>query len=616
MGDRPCYLKILGSFEIEDQRGTAIRLPRGNVRWILASLVLELGRPISEQRLIEQVWGPRGASLVALHSAVYRLRSWAVAAGFAEALRIEYTGTGYQLRAEAAQVATDAAAFNERLGAAARLDGEDRFAALLRAASVWRESALADAPPGLRLHPATADLDHRRSQAAVELAEAARQVGRAAEVLELLRHAAHDLPYDEPLQAAFLTAANGAGLRTEAVRHFGALSKRLATELGVAPSPDLLRAARSDGQSAGAATDPLRGTRREARAPDRPVRSELDHGMPRPAVDFVGRAAELAAIRSVLTDGRGPRLAYLMGPPGIGKSELTFKAARELRAELGLRVLYASLAGSADAPAMPNDVMRSFVLAMDPAAEAAPPDPQLLCARYQSLLAQQPTLVVLDDVAGAAQARPLLPTAESGRALINGRLRAPALAGVTVVPLCRLTGDEGAALLASHLGTRRAAGAEQLLAEIVDYLDGHPLALRAAGLRLAGHPHWTLAWMAQNLRDPRTRLAGLSHDGLSVRQLIVDAFRRLPARSASMLLELHRSAAARRDPRGGRIVIGIETSAQAAAVDELVARWMVEPCYGGPGSADLGGGRAVRISSLLDAFLTELADAALRKQSH
>jgi hypothetical protein len=445
----------------------------------------------------------------------------------------------------------------------------------------------------------------------VELAQAARQAGRATEVLEILRRTAHDMPYDEPLQAAFLIAANEAGLRTEAVRHFGALSKRLATELGVAPSPDLLRAVRVDGQSAAPVSgESLRGARSVSRPQQQPGRAELEHGLPRPVVDFVGRGGELARIKSALTDDRGPRLVYVMGPPGIGKSELTFKIAQDLRAEHGLRVLYAALDGSTDAPAAPYDVMRRFVGAMEPTADISALDSQLLCARYQSLLAQRPTLVALDDIAGAVQVRPLLPAAESGRALTNGRLRGPALAGAAIVQLCRLTADEGALLLDSHLGADRAAGAEVLLGEIVDYLDGHPLALRTAGLRLAAHPHWTLAWMTQNLSDPRTRLAGLSHDDLSVRQVILDVFRQLPARSVAVLRELHRSAVVARDPHGGRIVIGIGTSAEAAAVDELVARWIVEPCDGAAGAADPAGGRGVRISSLLDAFLTELEDAA------
>jgi DNA-binding SARP family transcriptional activator len=609
MDEGPFYLKILGSFEITDGDGARIELPRGNARWILASLVLEFGPGISEQRLIEQVWGPRGTSIVALRSAVSRLRGWIAAAEFGELLRIEYTGTGYQLRAR--RFVTDAGEFKEQFEAAAKLEGEERFAALLRAASLWRESALADAPPGLRHHPVTADLDHRRSQAAVQLVHAARHVGRTAEVLEILRRTAHDLPYDEPLQAAFLTAANEAGLRTEAVRHFGVLSNRLAVELGVSPSPDLLRAAREGGHVAAATADPPRAAAAAAMARPgpaaEPARPELEHGLPRPVVDFVGRAAELAAIWSALTDERGARPVYVMGPPGIGKTELCLNAAQHLRAEAGLRVLYAPLAGSTDLPAAPHDVMRRFVQAMEPAADASEPDPERLSARYQSLLARRPTLIVLDEVAGAAQVRPLLPTSDSCRVLINGRIRSPALAGVTILELCRLTIDEGVRLLSSYLGARRAAESELLLPRIVDYVDGHPLALRTAGLRLASHPHWTVAWMTEILRDPRTRLTGLSHDGLSVRQLISDAFGSLPAQSAAMLLQLHRSGV--HNPCDGRMVIEIGTPAQAAAVDELVARWIVQPWQARPGSANRDA-KAVRISKLLDAYLTELEGAA------
>lgn len=629
MEERQFYLKILGSFEIVGGGGERIRLPQGNARWILASLILEIPGGISEQRLIEQVWGPRGTSVAALRSAVSRLRGWIAAVGLDAALRIDYTGTGYQLGAQG--VGLDAAGFKERFETAAGLKHEERYAVLLGAASLWRGAALSDAPPGLRHHPVTADLDHRRSQAAVELAHAARQVGRTDEILEILRRTAHDMPYDEPLQAAFLSAAIEAGLRTEAIRHFGVLSKRLATELGVTPSPDLLRAVRAD-RGAPSAAELLR-TAGTSRIPVESARPGLgvEHGLPHPVVDFVGRGRELAAVRSALLDPHGRRMVYVMGPPGIGKSELCLKAAHELRAQTDVRVLYASLAGSGDFPAASYDVMRRFVQAMEPSGETAALEPHRLADRYQSLLARHATLIVLDDVAGAVQVRPLLPISDTSRVLINGRVRAPALSGVTTLQLCKLADAEGVSLLSMHLSEGRTSGAARMLEEMVGYLDGHPLALRTAGLRLAAHPHWDVAWMARSLRDPRTRLAELSHDGLSVRQLIGEAYGRLSAQSAATLLRLHQSAAATRTAGDDHLVIDIDSPAQATVIDDLVARWILAPHPGGcgrdgrcpaeaagagadgpaaDGSAADGSGHghrlSFRLSSLIDAFLTEL----------
>ncbi|WNI15076.1 AfsR/SARP family transcriptional regulator [Actinacidiphila sp. ITFR-21] len=216
-------------------------LPRGKPRWILASLVLELGRAVPDRRLVEQVWGPPGASSAALRSATSRLRGWLAEAGLGEDVSIEYTGTAYVMYAR--RTVLDAARATLLLREPQH--GPRRFEDLVEAAQLWREPALADAPPGLRHHPVTAELDQMRSRCVVELGELAARLGRSAPVLGLLRRAARDAPYDEPVQAAFVTAAHQCGLRMEAARHYDMVCRYLASDLGVRPSPALLGAGRA-----------------------------------------------------------------------------------------------------------------------------------------------------------------------------------------------------------------------------------------------------------------------------------------------------------------------------------------------------------------------------------
>lgn len=512
-------LKILGPFEAI-QFGQQLALPRGKLRWILASLVLELGRAVPERRLVEQVWGPSGASSAALRSATSRLRSWLAEVGLGDDIRIEHTGTAYVMcaRRTLLDAAKATALFHETGYGSRRLDR------LIEAAELWREPVLADAPPGLRHHPVAAELDHMRSRCVGELGELAAQLGQSALVLGILRHAARDAPYDEPVQAAYITAAHECGLRTEAVRHYDTVCRYLASDLGVSPSPTLLAAARALRQG-GIGMEPVAVLGATGPAS---VTVPSDILPPAPTKDFIGRAVELGFAQYVLTDTEGPSVMYVSGAPGVGKTELCLQAAAELRAGGFQRILYAAMRGSTPHPAAPHDVLARFVHAMDPAA-AGSADPRVLAGRYQDLLARHSTLIVLDDVAGPAQMAPLVPEVPGCLVLANGRGRAPALHECTVLELCTLTMPAGISLLAGLIGDERIERSRDAFESIFTSVDGHPAALRIAGLRLAARPGWRPEDLADRLRDHSTLIEELSHDDLSLRDVFDGICGRLDA---------------------------------------------------------------------------------------
>ena len=72
----------------------------------------------------------------------------------------------------------------------------------------------------------------------------------------------------------------------------------------------------------------------------------LRHNLPSQATSFVGRAAELAELRSLLAGGS--RLVTITGPGGIGKSRLAVQVAAEMLDGAGDGVWLAELAPVAD----------------------------------------------------------------------------------------------------------------------------------------------------------------------------------------------------------------------------------------------------------------------------
>src|SRR5450755_2810135 len=53
---------------------------------------------------------------------------------------------------------------------------------------------------------------------------------------------------------------------------------------------------------------------------------------PSPPTTFVGRSAELSALRALMLEG-GARLVTILGPPGMGKTRLALRYAEEFSAQ-------------------------------------------------------------------------------------------------------------------------------------------------------------------------------------------------------------------------------------------------------------------------------------------
>ncbi|MFD2357546.1 NB-ARC domain-containing protein [Nonomuraea ferruginea] len=172
-------------------------------------------------------------------------------------------------------------------------------------------------------------------------------------------------------------------------------------------------------------------------------------------------------------------------------------------------------------------------------------------------------LVVIDNVADESQVSPLLPGSGTCGVLITGRPRLVGLAGVRHLRLDVLRPAQAIELLARITGPEQVRAAPSEASEIVRLCDHLPLAVRAAGARLASRPDWPLARIADLLRDERRRLDELAAGDLTVRASLGLSYTALssPARRLYYLLSvlhtprlrgLGRRGRARHVPGGGR----------------------------------------------------------------
>ncbi|MEV0443801.1 regulator [Streptomyces spectabilis] len=207
---------------------------------------------------------------------------------------------------------------------------------------------------------------------------------------------------------------------------------------------------------------------------------------------FVGRKGELARIDSLL--GR-TRLVTLTGPGGVGKSRLALRAADGVRGRFPGGVWLVELSALTDPALVPVAVARALGLADEPTR------PALAAAAAQ--LGGKPVLLVLDTCehllpACARVASALLARVPRSRILATSR-QPLAVRGEHVLAVGPLpVGDSAAGGDAVALFAARAVAAvpsftltdanRPRVAAVCERLDGIPLAVELAAVRLRGMP--------------------------------------------------------------------------------------------------------------------------------
>ena len=310
-----------------------------------------------------------------------------------------------------------------------------------------------------------------------------------------------------------MTTLHRAGRRADALAVYRRLHRLLVDEVGIEPGPSV-QAVQARILSEDAAP---RGV------------NQLPPGVP----DLTGRDTELSIVDRLLAAAGSaghPVLVQVTGPPGAGKSALAVTAAQRARGRFPDGQLYASLRG---AQADPLDVLDAFLRAL-----GADPDriPDTLTGRsslFRSLATGRRLLILLDDATSERQVHPLLPAHPGCAVVIISRILLPGLECMDYLRLDALRADKALELFGRIVGPARAAADSDTSREIVELCDRLPLAIRTAGARLAGRPHWPLRALASRLRDDHRRLDELAAGDLAVRTSITTTYTGLPTRSGS-----------------------------------------------------------------------------------
>ncbi|WP_106241218.1 BTAD domain-containing putative transcriptional regulator [Nonomuraea fuscirosea] len=487
---------VLGPLVVRPPAGDPLAVGGPRPRALLAMLLLDAGRLVSIERLIDGQYGDRAPSGAAnaVQAQVSRLRR------NLPADLIEFHGSGYRLAVDRDSV--DAHRF-ERLSREGRgllaAGRHSAAAAVLREGlELWRGPAFADVAEAPFAPPQAVRLEELRLAATEDLFEAELSLPSASPVGGL-RELVAAQPLRERARGLLMRALHAAGRQAEALAVFDEGRRLLADELGADPSPEL----------AALHLEILRGERESsARVPP-----------PAQLTSFVGREAELARLDAL----REARLVTIVGPGGTGKTRLAIESATRAARDGGPAFVDLSIADGGTAQAAPAQTASAQTASAAQAVQVAQvaqavlgalglresglkppaaggPDP---ADRLVAALAEQDVLLILDNcehvIAGAAAlTRRLLARCPGLRVLATSR-EPLGLTGEQLVPLAPLpTPPPGEADPAGYPAVRlfadRAAAVRQgftlddgtlaAVLRICAALDGLPLAIELAAARV------------------------------------------------------------------------------------------------------------------------------------
>jgi DNA-binding SARP family transcriptional activator/DNA-binding XRE family transcriptional regulator len=226
--------------------GCAVRLGPSRQRAVLGLLALHWPSGVSRDVIVDMLWGerpPRSAA-AEVHGYVSRLRRLLdpERAPRGHDGPVMLADTGYRL---GDGMGLDLAEFRQlsRRADEAGARGEFSRACALyeRSLGLWRGEVLADVEL-LQDHPAAAEAACCRCEVVLRFAHAAAAAGVHERALPHLRALCASEPFHERAHASLMTALAATGQQAAALQVFAELSRRLGSELGVRPGPEVASA--------------------------------------------------------------------------------------------------------------------------------------------------------------------------------------------------------------------------------------------------------------------------------------------------------------------------------------------------------------------------------------
>ncbi|WP_028569395.1 AfsR/SARP family transcriptional regulator [Salinispora tropica] len=483
---------ILGPLRV----GGEATVTAGRDRTILAMLLLQAGRIVPAEELVDAVWEerPPATARAQLQTCVSRLRRRFGTLGLPPEI-IVTDPVGYSVRTSPGDL--DAEVFGDEVAVARAavatghlVDGRRHFRAAL---ALWRGPALGGVA-GRSVRGRARTLDEQRCTVLEECVDVELRLGNAVDLIDELTEAVERHPLRDRLRGQLMLALSAIGRQADALVVYRDGRRRYVDELGIEPGAELQelhqRVLAGDLVTLG----PRRSTT--------PVR-----GLPRAISDFTGRQEIVANLLQRLHEG-DTQVHLIDGMAGSGKTTLAVHLATRLADRYPDAQLFIDLHGHSErTPLTPVAAVATLLRQLGIPAEQVPVDVEDRLALWRTELSDRRALVLLDNAASVDQVAPLLPTGRFCLTLVTSRRRLVGLDAGRPVSLPVLELNEAVTLLGRVAGPERVAAEPEAAAEVIRRCGFLPLAIRLAGARLAHRPSWRIVDLVERLAGARDPLA-------------------------------------------------------------------------------------------------------------
>jgi tetratricopeptide (TPR) repeat protein len=262
--------------------------------------------------------------------------------------------------------------------------------------------------------------------------------------------------------------------------------------------------------------------RRALNAPPPAQIQPATHTLPADVASFIGRQAELELLVGALPAGDRcggiVRIDAIDGMPGVGKTAFAVHAAHMLAHQYPDGQIFVPLHGHTPGrePAEPADALVSLLLADGVAPQQIPGGVDGRAALWRDRMTGREAILLLDDVTGSEQIRPLIPGSAGILVLITSRHRLTDWPDALRISLDILKPDEGARLFVELVGRGGLNPHDAEIADVVRLCGYLPLAISLVAGQMKHHDTWTVEYVAAELQSVSGRLGRMAANNASV----------------------------------------------------------------------------------------------------
>jgi DNA-binding SARP family transcriptional activator/tetratricopeptide (TPR) repeat protein len=537
---------------------------------ILVSLLMAPNVSVPAEVLIDRLWGddPPLKARATIRSYIWRIGR-ALSRTPDSDVHVGRQAHGYALEVDPHAVDLHRFRSMKRQSDALAESGEVRHAVagLREAEALWRGEALAGLP-GDWIGRVRDSLEEELRATTARRIELELILGGHAELIAELAELTQRYPLDEVLAAHRMVALFRSGRQADALRAYREIRARLIAE-GVEPGPELARLhqliLRHDPELA--ITPAYRRAGREPQP----------NTLPPDIGDFVGSAEEMLLLTEDSRLDDNPALRVIEGMGGVGKTALAVHVGYRLTSRYPDAQLYLNFRANDPLrePLEPSDALRDLLMMLDVPAERVPRTLTERAELWHAELSCRRALIVLDDVAGPDQVRPLLPRAGYCLIIMTSRRRHSGWYTARKLTAQVLAEDDAVALFTQIAG--RAADREPDHVAKVSQLCGClPLAIRLAASRLRSGAVATLPDLLEELDEPTAGQGRAGEVGTRIQAAFELSYRRLTASEQRFFRYLGISPCLDITAHSAAVLTGVTLTESQAALRALSDHCLLE----------------------------------------